>query len=517
MSKKNVEKLVDEFLVRESRKRQNRTFSQVWRDDLVKRALTEESKKRKFNIKFIHEEKISEMLEVCRKWLRNKYKQASQGDIDDSVTDAYFKWDAGFDAKKAKKATNPERNFLLFLADRELITRFNKDNPIIDEERTTTVWLETEVKSEDRLQEKFERDESKGTINIGRTRYAAIAAKEIFRIFLLTESFEPTSRKRIKPAKRTTFEHDKKALVDIYQKHIKDPIQFELLKDSSSTDYNIKRWEILRSADTRRWMELAISELRKSAKQKETHLLELGLDERVGGLELAISCAKKSKEDIAFLKKIKNGNEIIELIKTPVLSSVALDEKGNLIETCFKGQMEEDTMMGTWAKHCEFSLFTEKIGENKMDLLKDGTLYTTLEPCNRRGTYLEGDKEKPKIPCAVRCLESGIRNICIALDYNKRVFEKGLSILKTGEYTFDLEKSEHKGEIKERRAAELLEKYLKKYPLITSTETERIYKINEGLNVSFFHVDLLQEVKELNALFLLFHQDGHEKEFFDLL
>jgi pyrimidine deaminase RibD-like protein len=186
-----------------------------------------------------------------------------------------------------------------------------------------------------------------------------------------------------------------------------------------------------------------------------------------------------------------------------------------LVETCYKGEVNQLLKSGrdiTWDKHCEYSLFTEKIGEENLDSIKGGTLFVTLEPCNKRKSYLdENGVRKPKIPCAVRCVEAGLRRIYIgSYDYNPKVKHKGEEILKSGTYTFPLKNKKLDFEDKkEKRDAELLQNYFdeNKYER-TITDDEIIYKIGEPVKeVIPFDSDLREEVLELNAWFLSHHEE----------
>ena len=229
-------------------------------------------------------------------------------------------------------------------------------------------------------------------------------------------------------------------------------------------------------------------------------------------MELCIELLKNSKEK--FEKEIKQGYfEKSKKRTIPMLSAVAVDKEGILIGSCYKGEIESKTTRGerrTFQKHCEYSLFEEVITSAKdKERLKGGTLFVTLEPCNKRDPFSSAHGEKiPKIPCAVRCLEAGISKIYIGMfDTNKDIKYQGYNILKTGEYTFELEN----GCLDEKQIP--LEDYFKKkkYKLLSDEKDKRVYKIHEGLgdNVLFFDDDLREEICELNATFLRFYdKDG---------
>jgi pyrimidine deaminase RibD-like protein len=191
------------------------------------------------------------------------------------------------------------------------------------------------------------------------------------------------------------------------------------------------------------------------------------------------------------------------MCRIPLLSAIAVDARGDLVATCFKGEIDDpEDPNKAWRKHCEFSLFEEVIKDKDTPLLKSGTLFVTLEPCNKRGFFLDGTVGKPKIPCAVRCVEAGIKRVYIgALDFNKRVYKKGKAILETGEYSF------RPGESKQGDTSRLLEDYFKSkgYSAVASGDA-RVYKIGEPVEVSRFDDDLIEEICGLNSSFLRAHE-----------
>lgn len=262
------------------------------------------------------------------------------------------------------------------------------------------------------------------------------------------------------------------------------PNKPELDNLSNEAKGTVDRLQYLKNAENRKWMEMAIAEMRKS-KEK--------LDEYVSGWDEEKQ--KKFRKD------------------TPILSSIVLDKNGKFVASYFKGKIgtPHPHIKGkdiTFDIHCEYCLFTKAIKEKDLHLVKEGTLYVTLEPCNKRGFWLDGDEEKPKIPCAVRCLEAGLKKVFIGTkDDNKVVMNKGRAILESGKYIFKIKNGKITGETdKELKAEGLLEEYFKEknYPS-EDIEDKRVYTIGKSVEVHDFDPDLIEEVRLLNSEFLRQH------------
>ena len=199
---------------------------------------------------------------------------------------------------------------------------------------------------------------------------------------------------------------------------------------------------------------------------------------------------------------ISLGNKEEEIRKRiPLLSAVAVDKNGKLISTAFKGEK------GRIYDHCEYTLFTDILTQNDKHQLEGGTLYVTLEPCNKRAFYIDNDgNEIPKIPCAVLCVMSGISNIYIGTyDPNKKVEWLGIEILKSGKYSFQKRGGKIFGtDDKETISSNLLKKEFDKrgFIVVEDTETEMKYQIGNPVNVKFFHPDLSLEIMSLNKEFI---------------
>jgi len=263
-------------------------------------------------------------------------------------------------------------------------------------------------------------------------------------------------------------------------------------------------------------------------------------------MEMCMNLLKKGIEQ--FDKEIEQGHFTEkDREKTPMLSAVAVDKDGKLINSCYKGQIwscknEERHCAAekvksckkgditckqyrrTFEKHCEYSLLEEVIIlEEDKERLKGGALFVTLEPCIKRGTYgdAHGNKNK-KVPCAVRCLASGISKIYIGMfDTSKKVMLNGenigIEILKTGKYTFEFDKSrqhkadEYDGDDGEKKRdiigsqGSLYNEFKEKYKLDEkeSNIEKEVYIIRDGgLYPEGFDEDLIKEVCELNRVFL---------------
>jgi pyrimidine deaminase RibD-like protein len=85
-----------------------------------------------------------------------------------------------------------------------------------------------------------------------------------------------------------------------------------------------------------------------------------------------------------------------------------IDRDGEVLGEAFRGEL------GT-GEHAEYTLLEGKLADAA---LAGSTLYTTLEPC--------ASKSKPKVPCADRIVERGVRRVVIGmLDPNRRILGTG--------------------------------------------------------------------------------------------
>jgi|ERR1043166_114524 pyrimidine deaminase RibD-like protein len=462
-------------------------FSDVWRTDLIRRLLALDTQVPYQFIDKIHDDKLEELRRSGARWLRAHTSGYSIERIEDIVHDGFLKWLKYFDAEKSEKSDNPEFNYLVCCIESALASDFKTTKLLPPEDRQVhetvlaekraaplrpTVLSLDDVSSQDHaryLSTTSHDYEAEDRVELGGRYYSAETGIEIYKFRLLTGSVEFPTHKRTRalPPVDLTYKP--------LRSRILDSSNPETANLTSATKFHRARFLNLKRAEKRRWMELALLEMRKS-KQKLISFLKT-----------------KSLNFLEF-----NAEEFSRRI--PILSAVAVDAEGNLIDTCYKGQIDDpEHEERAWYKHCEFSLFEEVIGRQNINALNGGALFVTLEPCNKRGFYLDGADRKPKIPCAVRCVEAGIKTVYIgALDFNKKVYKKGLAILETGEYSFDLDALDE--------GSTSLERYFsERYDHVTIGRI-KTYTIGKPVTVARFDDDLVEEICEINSVFLQAHE-----------
>lgn len=487
MDEINIEKLVENFFAW-----QEIRFSEIWKRDVTSRVeryfkgidnVSEDQVY--FEINKTHQVKIIEIKESAKQFLRNLFEEdITEAQVDISVDQAWDVFQRNFDANETIDPYKPELNYLKRGARLKAITIIRRDSTEVGGIRIKVESLEDfpgfDPKGKDFP---FDEEQRIKTEFLDNKQISITSAREIFRYYSIFNRVKEPEREGGSFSLKALLRHKKESLKKIH-KEVLPPDHFELTNLNSQTKYYKKRWKILRSADERKWMELAISKLRESMEKKILDLSEI------------------SDNDT------EKRNEIE---KAPLLSSVLVSADGQFF-TSYKGQDHKTNSASIeknrtpWSKHCEYSLFVDVVKENK-NITEGATLYVTLEPCNSRKPIKNSNPREPKIPCAVRCVEMGIKKIYIGtLDYNEGVFGKGHRILQTGKYEFKLNHNQkHKGKNEEEiEGAELLEEYFKNknYPLVSDNRESRIYKIGDPLEaVTFFDDDLMWEINNINAQF----------------
>jgi len=465
MKESEIEEWTRAFLERQKNlKGETDIFSSTWRKDLVRRAIAEirsETASREVEdlpqvtceqiIERVHWAKVPEMFERREAELRNQYRGTlSDVDVGIIMAEATYEWLEEFNANKSKKSTDPERNFLNLKVANSLadyVAKYNIKNVTILSVDDISYLEDTKeyLNDDDEIRKDAEAEKEDSDkeflatagidslpVKFGGQFYPKFAFEEVFRYYSLADQLEYTSVSRpIKaaivsdaggrsyseigePRVKSAYLHDKGVLSKIHIDLNPGRHQLEVSGTEDSQEYYQRRWEILRSADNLRWMELAVSKLRESIEKKNADLSRA-------------SVKLRSKFEFA-----------------PTLGCVVVCQDGTHF-TCFKGKIDQLEKSGlgkklalewAWTKHCEYSLFEEEVTQNNMYLLKGGSMFVTLEPCNSRAKIqLNG---KLKLPCAVRCVEAELKEIFIgSIDLNKHVSGKGFKILRTGEYEFD--------------------------------------------------------------------------------
>ena len=188
-----------------------------------------------------------------------------------------------------------------------------------------------------------------------------------------------------------------------------------------------------------------------------------------------------------------NGKKVRDRNEFPFVGAVLVSADGTVIANSHKGCVCKG-YSGTIAEHCEYLLFEKVLGMENISQAKDGTLFVTLEPCVSR---ISG-----KVPCAVRCLESGIKNVYIGtFDPDKSVKWKGVKILQTGSYQFEKNDPFYRDE-----HGKGLQKYFRdKCYREEETSLTHTFFISEPVNIFPFNADLTLEIIKHNEKFVKHH------------
>lgn len=579
MNDDEIKRIVKEFL-----ETQPIRFSPVWEKDLFTRLKRVREKNIRVLVKTVHDNMIQEIKETCKRRLLAGFPKA---DADDILQEALISWiRSNFDGTIATETGHPElaalwqqvrwRNMDANDEASKLNTVGYRENSydkpdesdeanissddLFSDENDSTVESESsdegiesgEVNKNyheevvENLPAETEPEPTKEKnkcpfVYINEKRFTAFAAEEAITFYKLAKRkyelrFHQPSRKHqiFKPVRKT----------------IEDETRKEFQHLEFSTRHYKERFNFLKNAERRTWMEVAIKEMKKSREKLDLFIVDAILKKQILlAVKNDISCDAEFlkglkvtlyelKRKIVFLKqqgflvkekkgkfsslKLKDENPKILKFEEkefrqhkPLLSAVAVDRNFNRIATCFKGGVDfkYNGTDKTWDLHCEYALFKHVIKDDNIHLLKEGTLYVTLEPCNKRGYWLDGEVEKPKIPCAVRCVQSGAKTVYVGTpDDNPEVYMQGFEILSKGKFTFKLKNGKHIGNVEEIKAAELLESYFRdteKYPSEKFAD-KTVYKVGEPLNAIQFDDDLMEVVRSINSTFL----QRHNKEAF---
>lgn len=514
MNEKEINDMVSDFLAGQLPR-----FSEFWRADIASRLRDRESGTEapagspnvEHSVKLqrvlmtecelIHEQKLIQLRTQCESFLKGRYRRLDSHLINSITSEAYLKWYYTFQPEEGKGSKNPELNWLIFLAKQEAydyVTKKDSRHDSLDSEKTFRSYSDPKAQQplEDIILERQDYDydlddeyqivtftvinsRDGGHLNSGKKkRVAFVASREIFRHYLLTMRVRPPRRGDDLPPLVGSRQRSLTNFVNFYRKHNLD-LNLSLVDTGSVTGYFKLRHHVLCNADTRRWMELAVSKLRESAEKARQGLLKAGLD-------------SKTKE---------SGGQ------SPASVGVAICTSGK-VYTWFKGGFDESRLLdgkgrGVTRKwHCEDCPALD-LPKDELPKLKGGTLYLTHEPCGRHWSSGKGRNGAAQLQCEVRYMEAGFSHYYIgSLDHSKSARGNGIEVLRTGVYVFKPERGEHADEEAVAGSA-LLEKYFqeKGYSLIEDTEECRKYKIGEPANVSFFDADLMFEIYNLNAGF----------------
>lgn len=121
----------------------------------------------------------------------------------------------------------------------------------------------------------------------------------------------------------------------------------------------------------------------------------------------------KLAADLADECKAEDGKK-----PRPKVGAVAVGPDGDILATAYRGErVDEEQGDGD---HAEFILLQKKLAGRS---LKDAVIYTTLEPCTRRGKTKEG---RDKVPCAKHLVRREVKRVVIGmLDPNPDITGKG--------------------------------------------------------------------------------------------
>lgn len=478
MSKEEIKELVEEYFSNPPENVPKWSFSEKWKTDVCNKVKDEvKINSTETDVRAItqstHNAECENLKERLKKAVIKKFSNLEKLEIEDVVTKEWAKFLINNTSYHPAKGMN-EFAALYGTIYKRLITAYNKNKREDKSNRQYEKTKETVLNPYDVLEEKEQQEkEKRKKKNTDITSYiqklpddvlkrlaptlAVLRPDIIGKLFRLEESFLVHS-----------FPSRDFLLKDI-------PEEFNFLQNIEDFRLDVvgySRYERIVESQERRFMLLAIDELKKCRKEFE-----------------------EKNKNLTTAEKEAAGK------KYPLLSAVAVDKNGEMIKKTYKGEL------GEIKHHCEYALFEKIFKDIDRERMIGGTLYVTLEPCNERGLWKnEKGEELPKIPCAVRCVEAGISKIYIGThDPDDTAKWKGATTIKTGKYSFNVDDKGNPtdGNIE---AAKALMKVFddKSYPYIIEGR-KKTYTIGNSIgkdNVRLFHPDLSLEIIQLNKEFL---------------
>lgn len=483
MSNEEIKKLIEKWFLNPPANVPKWSFSEKWKISVCKKVgkavkLKSTEKDVKRITEDTHKEEYDKQEKKLKKTFIKRFYNLEQSEVEDVVMVECAKFSIEKNSYDPTKGINEEQ-YLFMIIEKKLKTAYNKKRNILTKQSEYANNTET-VYNPNNEDLKFDFNSYLKEL---RDNSSASLVRVVAHLYATNPNIVIKVRQPLKI--KHSFPSRDFLLKDV-------PSEFIFLRDLE--DYRLdvagySRYERIVEAKERQFMLLAIELLKECRVKFENELDNMVKEAHAKGQSVTKTDLKK---------------------KYPLLSAVAVDKNGDIIKTAFKGET------GCMEEHCEYTLFEDIFSDIDRERMKGGTLYVTLEPCNRRGTTKEG---KAKIPCAVRCVEAGISKIYIGThDPDDTVKWNGANTIKTGTYFFEVD---DKGnpvvadnmEDKEKKieAAKALMNVFdgNLYPYVCEGG-KKTYTIGNCVEVHLFHPDLSLEIIQLNKEFL----KGKEKNAF---
>lgn len=471
MEMEQIKNIIKEYFVNPPSDFLRWRFSDSWIDSVLKKTIKKinnnstQSDVLKITNQ-VHKKEFENLNKELNSYFKSKWRNAAEFDIEDAVDEEIINL---IECQDYNPKLSNEKKYLKLRIENRLIDIYNKSNKC-GTEITSEPFQEAIYPVDINYLSELRTREDKSLIHVLNHLYIV---KPLFMNSILSED----SLLKIKHS----FPSKEFLTKDL-------PSEFKFLRDLKDYRFLVKGYagyEKIIQAQERQFMMLAI--------------------------ELLKNC-RENFYSVILPHKIEEGFDRIKVIKrTPLLSAVAVDVKGNVIKTAYKGET------GCMESHCEYTLFEEIFTDIDKVRIQGGTLYVTLEPCNKRGFYTENGVEKPKIPCAVRCVEVGIQKIYIGTrDPDATVNWKGANTLNSGTYSFDIDKKNNplgKDDNEKKAASLLMDEFDRRKYTYIQESGKKVYKIGTPVEINLFHHDLSLEVMLLNKEFL----KGKEEDAFPSL